>query len=101
MIFTSWRIAVISAALASFSGATLAQSGGTITFHGAIVEEGCAVAHQATHIEVSCSHGTKMYRQTLSLRGSGVRERHSEWVHRRLDYLNPSHTLGILTLTYR
>nr|WP_260425921.1 hypothetical protein [Cronobacter sakazakii] len=42
-----------------------------------------------------------MYRQTLSLRGSGVRERHSEWVHSRLDYLNPSHTLGILTLTYR
>lgn len=94
-------VTLITAALVGFSGPGLAQAGGTITFHGAIVEEGCAVAHQATHIEVSCSHGTKMYRQTLSLRGSGVRERHSEWVHSRLDYLNPSHTLGILTLTYR
>ncbi|EOU1294913.1 type 1 fimbrial protein [Cronobacter sakazakii] len=96
-----FRVAVMSVAVAGFSGATLAQSGGTITFHGAIVEEGCAVAHQTTHIEVSCSHGTKMYRQTLSLRSSGVREKHSSWVSSRLDYLNPAHTLGILTLTYR
>ncbi|ELY4375749.1 type 1 fimbrial protein [Cronobacter sakazakii] len=96
-----FRVAVMSAALASFSGATLAQSGGTITFRGAIVEEGCAVARQTTRIEVSCLRGNQVHRQTLSLRSSGVRERHSSWVSSRLDYLNPAHTLGILTLTYR
>ncbi|EMA4136632.1 type 1 fimbrial protein [Cronobacter turicensis] len=101
MIFTSLRSAVISAALVGFSGSALAQAGGTITFHGAIVEEGCAVTHQTARIEVSCARGNQVHRQTLSLRASGVREIHSKWVHSRLDYLNPAHTLGILTLTYR
>ncbi|ELY2765525.1 type 1 fimbrial protein [Cronobacter malonaticus] len=94
-------VTLITAALVGFSGPGLAQAGGTITFHGAIVEEGCSVARQAARIEVSCLRGNQVHRQTLSLRSSGVRERHSSWVSSRLDYLNPAHTLGILTLTYR
>ncbi|EMA8637723.1 type 1 fimbrial protein [Cronobacter malonaticus] len=94
-------VTLITAALVGFSGPGLAQAGGTITFHGAIVEEGCSVARQAARIEVSCLRGNQVHRQTLSLRSSGVRERHSNWVSSRLDYLNPAHTLGILTLTYR
>ncbi|EOC0416326.1 type 1 fimbrial protein [Cronobacter malonaticus] len=95
------RIVAITVAVVLFSAAASAQSGGTITFHGAIVEEGCSVARQAARIEVSCLRGNQVHRQTLSLRSSGVRERHSSWVSSRLDYLNPAHTLGILTLTYR
>ncbi|HDI3031937.1 TPA: type 1 fimbrial protein [Cronobacter turicensis] len=94
-------VTLITAAFVGFSGPGFAQPGGTIAFHGAIVEEGCAVTHQTVRIEVSCARGNQVHRQTLSLRASGVREIHSEWVHSRLDYLNPAHTLGILTLTYR
>lgn len=94
-------VTLITAALVGFSGPGLAQAGGTIAFHGAIVEESCSVAQQTARVEVSCARGNQVHRQTLSLRASGVREIHSEWVHSRLDYLNPAHTLGILTLTYR
>ncbi|WP_336296079.1 type 1 fimbrial protein [Cronobacter dublinensis] len=97
----SLSVTLIATALVVFSASALAQTGGTIAFHGAIVEEVCSVAHNAARIELSCPRGHQMHRQTLSLRSSGVRETHSPWVHSRLDYLNPEHTLGILTLTYR
>ncbi|EKY3197578.1 type 1 fimbrial protein [Cronobacter turicensis] len=94
-------VTLITAALVGFSGPGLAQAGGTIAFHGAIVEESCSVAQQTARVEVSCPRGNQVHRQSIALRSSGVRERDSQWVHSRLDYLNPSHTLAILTLTYR
>ncbi|WP_105638013.1 type 1 fimbrial protein [Cronobacter dublinensis] len=97
----SLSVTLIATALVVFSASAQARTGGTITFHGAIVEEVCSVAHNAARIELSCPRGHQTHRQTLSLRSSGVRETHSPWVHSRLDYLNPEHTLGILTLTYR
>ncbi|EOV9015326.1 type 1 fimbrial protein [Cronobacter muytjensii] len=100
-MYTPLFAAAMTAALALSSVAVLAQTGGTLTFHGAIVEEVCSVAHNAARIELSCPRGHQVHRQTLSLRATGVREMHSPWVHSRLDYLNASHTLGILTLTYR
>ncbi|EOW6722454.1 type 1 fimbrial protein [Cronobacter dublinensis] len=93
----SFYAVAVTAALAFSPASAQAQAGGTIAFHGAIVEEVCSVAHNAARIELTCPRG----HQTLSLRSSGVRETHSPWVHSRLDYLNPEHTLGILTLTYR
>ncbi|ALB66371.1 type 1 fimbrial protein [Cronobacter dublinensis] len=97
----SLSLTLIATALVGFSALAQARTGGTIAFHGAIVEEVCSVAHNAARIELSCPRGHQVHRQTLSLLSSGVRELHSPWVHSRLDYLNPEHTLGILTLTYR
>ncbi|ELY2797370.1 type 1 fimbrial protein [Cronobacter dublinensis] len=97
----SLSVTLIATALVVFSASAQAQTGGTIAFHGAIVEEVCSVAHNAARIELTCPRGHQVHRQTLSLRSSGVRETHSPWVHSRLDYLNPEQTLGILTLTYR
>ncbi|MDT3665841.1 type 1 fimbrial protein [Cronobacter dublinensis] len=97
----SFFTVAVTAALGFSPASAKAQTGGTIAFHGAIVEEVCSVAHNAARIELSCPRGHQVHRQTLSLRSSGVRETHSPWVHSRLDYLNPEHTLGILTLTYR
>ncbi|EKY3243847.1 type 1 fimbrial protein [Cronobacter dublinensis] len=97
----SLSLTLTATALVGFSALAQARTGGTIAFHGAIVEEACSVAHNAARIELTCPRGHQTHRQTLSLRSSGVRELHSPWVHSRLDYLNPEHTLGILTLTYR
>ncbi|ALB62370.1 FIG00554470: hypothetical protein [Cronobacter condimenti 1330] len=79
----------------------LASSGGTLTFHGAIVEEVCSVTQATARIDLRCPRGHRLHRQTLFLRGDGPHEHDSAWVHSRFDYLNATHTLGILTLTYR